>query len=247
MNALGATVAAGGNPPISTPPAAPSLTSATAGDGSVALSWTAPGRRRQPAVGLRGVARDHRRRGGVPRRPGRAGHDLHRHHQRGQRHDLLLPGPRPELVGPGPLLQRALGDPDRAAGAQPRPAAPTPDQRHRRRRERGPQLDGHPADGGSPLSRLRGVARDHRRRGGVPRRPGRAGHDLHRHPPTWSTARPTTTRSAPRELGRPRSAVQRALGDPDRAAADRDPDRGHRQHLRHATTSQRLARVQPAA
>ncbi|HEV7200797.1 MAG TPA: S8 family serine peptidase, partial [Candidatus Limnocylindria bacterium] len=41
-NALRAALAAGGSPPTPTPPAAPTLTSATAGDASVALSWTVP-------------------------------------------------------------------------------------------------------------------------------------------------------------------------------------------------------------
>ena len=42
LNALGSAVAASGVPPTPTPPVAPNLTAATAGDGSVALTWNAP-------------------------------------------------------------------------------------------------------------------------------------------------------------------------------------------------------------
>ena len=124
VNALHAALAAGGRPPAPTAPAAPTLTSATAGNGS-AWPWPGPPRpmaaARSPATRC-GAAR--RRQRGVPRGPGRAGHDLHRHDQRHQRDDLLLPGQGGERVGPGPLsneLWRRPPHPPPRPRRRPRP------------------------------------------------------------------------------------------------------------------------------
>ena len=132
-----------------TAPGAPNLAAATAGNASVALSWTAPvsdGGARSPATDL---ARHHQRRG-QPADHGRAGHQLHRHRRR-QRHDLLLPGRRGQRRRQRSGLERAQRHAHRATAAH-RAGCAQPDRRHRRQRQRRAELDRTVSDGGSPLT-----------------------------------------------------------------------------------------------
>ena len=127
-------------PPVPTPPAAPTLTSATAGNGSVALSWTVPADGGSPLSGYE-----------VWRATTAGGEAFHvapvglgttytdtTDVINGTTYYYQVRALN--SVGPA-RVQRALGDPDRPAGAHPA-GRPDPDQRHRRQRERGPQLDG---------------------------------------------------------------------------------------------------------
>ena len=209
IHALRAAVASG-NPAEPTAPGAPNLTAASAGNASVALSWTAPvSDGGSPITGYeiwRGTTSG---RASLLTTVGLAT-NLHRH-RRQQRHDLLLPGRRGQRRRHRSGLQRAQRHAHRATAAH-RAGCAQPDRRQRRQRQRGAELDGTGLRRRQPDHRLRDLARH---------RPAAAASLLTTVGVTTSytdtgvtTARPTTTRS-------PRSTPSTPVRAPTSAAPRR--------------------------
>ena len=175
-----------------TVPGAPTLNSATAGNGSVALAWSAPASNGGSAITrLQGLPR-HRR--AATRRllaNARQRHQLDRHDRRPTARPTTTRSRR-QRGRRGPTLQRALRHPGRARDRARRADPQLGDRRQRQRRAR---LERPGSDGGSRDHRLQGLPRHLERR----RDPLRNARHRHRAGPTRAppTARPTTTRSAP--------------------------------------------------
>ena len=173
-----------------TAPGTPTLNSATAGNGSVALAWSAPADGGSAITGYKRLPR-HRERQREPARHARHRHQLDRH-QRHQRHHLLLPGHRRQLRRRRLPLHRALRHPGRARHRARRADA---QRGHRRQRQRRAHLErpGPTAARRSPATSVyRGTVE--RQRDACSRRsaPAPAGPT-----PASPTAPPTTTRSPP--------------------------------------------------
>ena len=161
------------------------LAGRTAGDSTVALSWTAPSSNGGSAVTGYRVYRGTSSGVGDAARHGRHEHGLQRLH-RSQRHHLLLQGQCRQRHRRRPALQRAFGD----AGDRPRSAQP--EQRERRRRQHQPRLDRPWLERRLRAHRLPHLPRNEQRQRDPPH------HRRHQHHDTTTraspTAPPTTTR-----------------------------------------------------
>ena len=196
-------------------PSAPQSLQATAGNGQVTLTWSAPCLRRwlcaspgtrstaRPALGKRRRLRDRLARGArATSTPGLQ-----------ERHHRLLQGGGPRtLLGVSLAFERGECDADRSGYGPQRPSEPAG---HSRQRPGHAHLESAPAsDGGSALTGYkvyRSTSSGKRRRLRSPRPRGR--HELHRHGPPERTP-PSTTRWWPRTLSVSASLSNEASATP---------------------------------
>ena len=226
-------------PPPPTAPGAPNLTAATAGNGSVALTWTAPASDGGSPISGYEIWRGTTSGGESLLTTVGVTTDLHRLHRQ-QRHDLLLPGRRGQRRRPRSGLQRA----QRHAAPPPPPTAPG-----------APNLTAASAgnasvaltwtapasDGGSPISGYE-IWRGTTSGGESLLTTVGVTHDLHRLHRQQRHDLLLPGRRGQRRRHRP--GLQRAQRHADRAGAGH-PARRHGQHLRLAQ-QRRLDELQPA-